>query len=59
MGEVACPICGERVSADDDVEIGQVTREATESAPPSHVIVATDASGARLLHRCIVEDGRD
>jgi hypothetical protein len=56
MGEVRCSICGERVKTDDDAEIVQVTRVATESGPAAHVIVATDASGSRLLHRCVVED---
>jgi len=56
MGEVTCLICGERVNADDDVEVSHATRDATDSAPATHIIAATDASGSRLLHRCTVED---
>ena len=55
---ITCEQCGESVavpSADPPLE--RLARDATESEPRSYLITATDSTGSRLLHQCVVGDG--
>lgn len=52
--EITCQNCGQRVAVAAGREPRETTRESTSNEPAAHVIVETSASGAWLLHHCLV-----
>ena len=55
--EVTCENCGDRVRADSEEWLRFIRLEESATTPSSYLIVESNKSGARLLHRCVVEDG--
>jgi hypothetical protein len=54
---IRCENCGELVHAPNPNEpLRRLARDATDNEPKSFVITARDATGARLVHRCVVVD---
>ena len=52
---ITCENCGESVAVPSaDAPLERLARDATESDPKSYLITATDATGSRLLHQCVL-----
>jgi len=54
---IVCERCGAVIAiSDPNAHLNHVARDATDGEPRSFVITARDATGSRLLHRCVVVD---
>jgi hypothetical protein len=54
---IVCERCGAVVAiGDPNAHLNRVARDATDSEPRSFLITTQDATGSRLLHRCVVVD---
>jgi hypothetical protein len=55
---IVCEHCGALVAIRADEPLSRVARDAADGEPKSFVITTRDATGSRLLHRCVLVDDR-
>ena len=54
---IVCERCGALIAVPNaDAPVSRLAREATGSEPKSFLITTRNATGSRLLHRCVVVD---